>query len=126
MFSLPKASIERHLRALRARLGNLPEADMKEAYAAGMEAEWDRIMAKAENYVQGPDVLEKGGHFSAASVGNWFLVADAAGVERIPAEVVSVVSPVLMMDIYTNLMNAESQEQIDAFFARNGDEFSNS
>lgn len=124
MFSLPKASIERHLRALRARLGNLPEADMKEAYAAGMESEWDRMMAKAENYVQGPDVLEKGGHFSAASVGNWFLVADAAGVERVPAEVVSVVSPVLMMDMYTNLMNAESQEQIDAFFARNGDEFS--
>lgn len=124
MFSMPKIAIERRIRALRARLGNLPEAEMKAALEEGMEDQWAQIMGKAEAYVQGGDVLEKGGHFSAASTGNWFLIADAAGVNRIPAEVISVVSPILLFDAYTNLLNAASQEQIDAFFARNDEAFS--
>lgn len=35
MFSLPTAAVQRRIRALKNRLGNLPEKEFKEAFEAG-------------------------------------------------------------------------------------------
>lgn len=123
MFSLPSLAVTRKILQLRNRFGNLPEDEMREAMEEGMETQWDALMSKAESYVQGEEVLEKGGHFSAASCGNWFLIADAAGVERVPGRVVSVISSTLVMSAYMNLMNAKDEAQRAAFFEAHGDEF---
>ncbi|MFG6080311.1 hypothetical protein ACEUZ9_000861 [Paracoccus litorisediminis] len=122
MFSLPQTLVNRSIRALRDRLGNLPEAEFRTEFERGMEAGWQDLMGKAERYVQGQHILEKGGHFSSASCGNWFLIADAAGVERIPGRVVAVISPVMMLAADAALGSGDDVK-IEDFLKNYGDQF---
>lgn len=122
MFSLPFIHVTRKIREMTLRAGNLPEEERRENLRTGMDDLWDRMMKKAENYVQGPEVLRKGGHFSAASCGNWFLIAEAAGVETVPARVISVIDPVMILEAHRDL--SPGSASVEAFFDRRGDEFS--
>lgn len=122
MFSLDHSLVRRRMRDLLARLGNLPAEQRDERIREHLESDWGEMAGKAERYVQGEDVLTKGGHFSAMSCGNWFLVADAAGVERVPARAISVVNPVMLLAMASDLIGGD-EASVNRFFAAHGDEF---
>lgn len=80
-----------------------------------LEKNWQEVMGKAEQYRQGPDILERGGWFSTMSLGNWMVLCDAAGVETIPSRLGGVVNPVMILDIAENGLKDCWMSDLQAF-----------
>lgn len=102
MFAMPMKAISERVRRVSQRTHNMPEEMRKAEIEAELERNWKEAMSKAENYVQGAHILERGGHFSALSLGNWEVLCEAAGVELIPSRLAGVINPVMILDVAMN------------------------
>ena len=98
MFSMPMKKVAERIRAVSRRTHNMPEDMRRAEIQSELDANWDRLMGKAETYLQGAHILEQGGHFSCLSMGNWHTLCEAAGIEITPGRVVAVINPVEAFD----------------------------
>ncbi|MFZ3584558.1 hypothetical protein ACOI1H_20700 [Loktanella sp. DJP18] len=105
MFAMPLAKINAAIKSVVARTHNMPEDMRKAEIEAVIEEGWNRVMAKAETYVQGSHIIARGGYFSTVSMGNWHTLCAAAGVDLVPSRVVAVINPVEAFDVMMNGVN---------------------
>lgn len=105
MFAMPMAKINAAIKSVAARTHNMPEDMRKAEIESVIEDGWNRVMAKAESYVQGDHIVQHGGYFSTVSMGNWHTLCQAAGVDLIPSRVVAVINPVEPFDVMMNGVN---------------------
>lgn len=115
MFAMPIAAVQKKLSDALARLHNYDEATRKAEMEAEIEATWDQVMGKAERYVQGANILARGGHFSTMSLGNWMTLAEACGVEVVPTRLAAVINPIMVMDIANNGFKDQWADELNAF-----------
>jgi hypothetical protein len=115
MFSMPMKAISERIRAVVARSHNMPEDMRKADIEAELERNWKEVMGKAENYVQGENILRHGGHFSTMSLGNWDVLCAAAGVAAIPSRLACVVNPVFLFDTSMNGLRDGRMEEMQSF-----------
>lgn len=115
MFSMPIAAINKRLTDAFARMHNMPEDMKKDETQILLDTTWDEIMGKAETYVQGPHIIERGGYFSTLSLGNWMTLCNAADVEIVPSRLAAVVNPVFLFSVAMNGLHEDQMEEMSEF-----------
>lgn len=115
MFSMPLTKISKRIRDLSKRTHNLPEPVRQAALEEEMERNWKEVMGKAEQYVQGQNILSNGGWFSTMSLGNWDTLCSEADVEMVPSRLGAVINPVMIFDIASNGFHERWAEELTAF-----------
>lgn len=113
MFAMPMQKIAKRILSVARRTHNMPEDMRRAEIETEIEANWQRVMSKAETYRQGRNILTKGGYFSAVSMGNWHELCRAAGVEMIPGRVVAVIDPVTAFDLMMNGLSDRVMPMLD-------------
>jgi len=115
MLPMSLKPIEDRIRALVARTHNLTKEMREAALKEEIEKGWRDSMGKAERYVRGVYILERGGHFNTLSLGNWVTVAEAAGIETIPTRLACVVDPVMLMQVAMHGVSDTSLDGMSKF-----------
>lgn len=115
MFSMPLQKIQQRIRDIAQRTHNQPDDMQKAAIEEELERGWQEVMGKAEQYVQGAHILERGGWFSTMSLGNWTTLCEAVGVEMVPSRLGAVVDPVTIFDIAQNGLREERMDEMQSF-----------
>jgi len=110
MLSMPLHKIAARIRERVARTHNMPKEMARIEIEAEIERGWAETMGKAEKYVQGRFLVERGGWFSAMSLGNWITLCEEADVEMIPSRFAGMLNPVLVFDM---TMNGFSEKWMD-------------
>lgn len=117
MFNLamPLAKTAQRIKNAVSRSHNMPDDMKKEAIQAEIDRNWEELMAKAETYVQGENIITNGGYFSTMSLGNWKTLCREAEVPMVPFRLASVVNPVFLFDTVMNGLRDENMDQMQAF-----------
>lgn len=106
------------IEAVKARTHNLPVELQQEAIGDFLSEDFDRKTAKCETYLFGNQILTHGterGYFDTLSLGNWMIIAHAAGVATVPARyLASASSNALFSDGMGNPRPDHYKEELEA------------
>lgn len=77
-------ALEAWVADIKKRKGNLPVEVQQAEIGSAIEARWEEITADLAHYKRGGFLLEGGAPFNTLSLGNWIVLAEAAGVPFVP------------------------------------------
>jgi hypothetical protein len=101
---------------VKNRTHNLPEEMQREAMSDAISEDFDRAVEKCADYRMGDSILKNGGYFNTLGLGNWLSIAASAGIEAVPARLLSATSTI---DLFAICMGHKGgvEKRLSAFDA---------